>query len=85
VTYHTPHIRITVEVDGVPSVWEWTREALIPIGPANLPEHTTFYFDIVAYTRRMKHGRWAGGPPMPLQCKDYADGEYITGLSAQQE
>jgi hypothetical protein len=82
--YHTPHIRLIIEVDGVQSVWEWRRDALIPIGPQYMPDHTTFYFDIVAYTRRMKQGRWAGGVPMPLLCKDYADGEYICGLSAQE-
>jgi hypothetical protein len=85
--YHTPHIRLTIEIDGVASVWDWQRGALIPMGPraAELPAHTAFSFDILCATRRMTQTRWAGQPPFPLQCKDYADGEYICGLSAQSE
>lgn len=83
--YHTPDVRLIIEVDGVQSVWEWRRGALKPVGPARLPEHTTFYFDIVSHTKRMWQGRWLNEVITPLYCKDYADGEYICGLSAREE
>jgi hypothetical protein len=83
--YHTPYIRVIIEIDGVPSVWDWPPDALIPLGPRLMPEHTAFHFDILAYTRRLQHSRLAASVPAPLGCKDYSDGEYICGLSADQE
>jgi hypothetical protein len=85
--YHTPHIRLTIEVDGVASVWDWQPGAVVPLGPSpfDLPAHTAFHFDLISSTRRMTQTRWAGQVPFPLQCRDYADGEYICGLSAEQE
>lgn len=84
VQYHTPHIRVTIEIDGVPSVWEWPVDALIPLGPRQLPAHTAFEFTLVSYTRKMHQIRQAGQPPFPLEGKDLADSEYICGLSAME-
>jgi hypothetical protein len=83
--YHTPHIRLTIEVDGVASVWDWPADALIPMGPRFMPDHTAFEFTVVSHTRKIWQLRQAGQVPYPLMCRDYADGEYLCGLSAQQD
>lgn len=77
VTYHTPALRVTIEVDGEAMVWDWPAGERKPKGPVALDDHTTFYFDLIAWSRRMKHGRWPGSPPMPLLSRDYADGEML--------